>query len=1340
MTLRYVRLSVLGLFLVVTNMLSAQTLPYSMPQRARLAALGETLRQTRSEAYTRAEAMARTQGRPIAVLRADGSRLQLRGLSATGQLLYDETHSNGRAANTTRTNLLYAGGGLGLSLTGSSAFLQNKLGIWDGGRVRATHRELTGRVTQVDNPSAVDNHATHVAGTMVATGRNGTARGMAFGATLRAWDFSNDNAEMATAAAGLLLSNHSYGTVTGWNFNAERSGSIKWEWYGDTTVSATDDYNFGFYDNEARSFDQIAYNAPYYLIVKSAGNDHGDSGPGAGQPYVLTDHGSRTSTLPRNDQTGYDQISTYGTAKNILTVAAISYLSNGYNQATDVNLASFSSWGPTDDGRIKPDIAGVGVNVLSTGSATDSTYVTLSGTSMATPNVTGSLLLLQELYGQRNNGQAMRSSTLKALAIHTADEAGAAPGPDYRFGWGLLNDAQAARVLLNDAQNHRIEEQTLQTGGAYSVSVVASGRGPLVATICWTDPESTVAGRADLLNNRTPKLVNDLDLRVAGGPQPALPWIMDPANPAAPARTGDNALDNVEQVRIENPVPGQTYTLTISHKNALTNSRQDYALILSGIGGTAYCASAATTNADSKIGRVQLGSLDQRGPDGCTTYTSFLNQTPTNVAAGQVLPLTITTASCGASRTTIAKAFADWNLNGTFTDPDELLATSGPLTTGAVFTANLTAPNSVTNGQLVRLRIVLTETSDAATVSACGPYSAGETQEFLLRVVRPANDVGVAALLAPDSTFCASAGSLPVVVRLRNFGTAAQTNVPVTLRILDAANAELGTVSGTLAALPAFGDGSVTLRTPANVPLNAGQTYRFVAQTGLAVDPNTANNQLSVSRTVASVPTGGVFTAATCGTDTVVTLRNTGSGTAYWYDGSGNLLASGNQAIFRGRSTGGQFSVALDDFGGTLGPVSKSAFTGGTYFGNFGPAPLVTTTVPVLLERARLYIASAGRLTFTVRRFDETPVSSVTLDVLPTRNPALTGTVNSGQLVDDPADPGAEYQLNLRIPTPGEYKITIEYENGASLFRSNQGVTGFPYRLTSRGGTPVISTKGSLSGSDTLRNAWYYLYNLQVKSLGCPSARSAVTVTSGSSLSATIASDGGTAVCEGSAVTLRATSASALSGLSYQWLRNDQPIAGAVSATYRANVTGRYTVQVVLACAGPPSSALTLVQRAREAPTVAQTGLTLTSSAPAGNQWFLNGVAIAGATSQTIVSDRTGRYSVRANPSGCGETLSDELYIAILAVEEETPGLLRVYPNPAQRFATVEWTPPGPLSAAPVVELTDGRGVVVASEVMQRSGKLFKVVVSLDRLAAGLFFVVIESSQGRTTPQKLVKW
>ena len=334
----------------------------------------------------------------------NGSIAQLTGIAPNKLPIYTVVDNNTTAAATTSTQTLWQGGSTGLGLTGGIQALTGKLGIWDGGRVFFDHVEFQGKGgVQLDNPAANDDHATHVAGTMIAKGINTGARGMAYGNRgLIAYDFNNDAAEMAAQAGSLLLSNHSYGTIAGWRVNT--SANNRWEFWGEP--GATEDYTFGFYDTRSRFWDSITYAAPFYLPVKSSGNNRSQNGPPEGSPYWRRNAAGTWDSIPArpagiSSNDSYDIISTYGNAKNILTIGAVSSIPSGYRQASDVLISTFSSWGPTDDGRIKPDLVGMGVSLTSPvfgGNISNlAAYGILSGTSMSTPNVTGSLLLLQEL-------------------------------------------------------------------------------------------------------------------------------------------------------------------------------------------------------------------------------------------------------------------------------------------------------------------------------------------------------------------------------------------------------------------------------------------------------------------------------------------------------------------------------------------------------------------------------------------------------------------------------------------------------------------------------------------------------------------------------------------------------------------------------------------------------------------------------------------------------------------------------------------------------------------------------------------------------------------------------
>ncbi len=532
-----------------------------------------------------AESLAKVLNIPIRQENPDGSVIELQRFE-NGLPMYYKT-DNINAAKTVSTDKVWPGASGGFSLTGST----DTLGIWDGGKVRDTHQELTARVILGDGATTLSAHATHVSGTMIASGAVASAKGMSYEGRLRAYYWDNDQSEMATAAAaGLRTSNHSYGYIRGWYYNY--FGDNRWAWFGDVSVSTTKDYYFGFYDSEAQDWDNIARNAPYYLIVKSAGNDRLE-GP-ATQPvqhWVWVSGGWTLQTVSRDRDgapSGYDCISNAGVAKNILTIGAVDDIVNGYSQPSDVVMSSFSCWGPTDDGRIKPDIVANGVGLYSSVSGSNSSYGTYSGTSMSSPNVTGSLGLLLQYRKIIAGNNPMRSSTLKGLVIHTADEAGSNPGPDYIFGWGLMNTLKAAQVMrLDSAQgmNKNIRELTLSQGQTIDIPVYSDGTQPLRTTICWTDPAGTPVSPPSL-NPPNIMLVNDIDLRVIRGSTTYSPWILNPSNPPAAATTGDNIRDNVEQVHLATPAAG-FYLVRVSHKGTLSGGSQVVSLILSGIVPTA---------------------------------------------------------------------------------------------------------------------------------------------------------------------------------------------------------------------------------------------------------------------------------------------------------------------------------------------------------------------------------------------------------------------------------------------------------------------------------------------------------------------------------------------------------------------------------------------------------------------------------------------------------------------------------------------------------------------------------------------------------------------------------
>lgn len=399
----YFRGRALGLAAMLLAGIYAQA---QQPQRA-LTEIANDRNEYHLTQLERARAYAAANNLPMQFRDAKGNDVYMVGIDDLSGLPVYITTFNAGAAVTTGVDQLRAGGPLGLNLEGEGMVIA----VWDAGRVK-DHVEFTGRIL-TNQSLELSDHSTHVAGTIAATGLQPSAKGMAPKAKLSLWDFVSDDSEMASLAkadqTSLLFSNHSYGVVLG--YIQDEDG---WSWTGNSSISTQEDYRFGFYTSKSRTIDQIAFNAPYYTIVWAAGNDRSDTGDG-----------SHPAPPDGNGGTGFDSIGPEGSAKNNITVGAVLKVPD-YTGPSSVVMSAFSSWGPTDDGRIKPDLVAAGVSIFSTGvtPSGDDTYSFAQGTSMAAPNATGSLALLQELYRDLHAGNYMKAATLKALAIHTAREAG----------------------------------------------------------------------------------------------------------------------------------------------------------------------------------------------------------------------------------------------------------------------------------------------------------------------------------------------------------------------------------------------------------------------------------------------------------------------------------------------------------------------------------------------------------------------------------------------------------------------------------------------------------------------------------------------------------------------------------------------------------------------------------------------------------------------------------------------------------------------------------------------------------------------------------------------------
>jgi serine protease AprX len=478
----------------------------------------------------------------------NGSTYFLQKINRYGTPIYINT-KNRESGKLIKADRLYSGGGLGLDISGQNMVV----GVWDGGAVRPTHELFStseNKVKQIDTPTGegFDDHMNHVTGTIVggAIENRPEARGIAFNASSYNYDFENDIEEMVEFAdAGFLISNHSYGY--------SNSNEIP-------------DWIFGAYDETSQEWDNLCNHFPNYLPFIAAGNEQqGD------------DFGNR-------DKEGYDMMTGASASKNVVTVGAI----NG-----DRSMSEYSNWGPTDDGRIKPDVCARGTGIDSAQGTADDAYSgngeDSSGTSYATPAVTGVATLLQQYY-KTINPNYMTAASLKGLLLHTADDAGN-EGPDYQFGWGIVNAETAANLITNSTTTSRIIEVTENPANnnsdEYTISFTASGTEKLKVSIVWTDDYGAEQLEEEGIDPTESRLVYNFHpiLKNISNDVIYYPWSLGGMeNRFAPAeRNKPNEVDNFKMIEVDEPVANQEYQLTVTKSTNSPEATKNFSVIISGL-------------------------------------------------------------------------------------------------------------------------------------------------------------------------------------------------------------------------------------------------------------------------------------------------------------------------------------------------------------------------------------------------------------------------------------------------------------------------------------------------------------------------------------------------------------------------------------------------------------------------------------------------------------------------------------------------------------------------------------------------------------------------------------
>jgi len=296
---------------------------------------------------------------------------------------------------------------------------------------------------------------------------------------------------------------------------------------------------------------------------------------------------------------GWATILCTGVAKNVVTVGA--------TNSDDDSLWPWSNKGPTEDGRIKPDVVAPGCEagdgeIWST--LPSNRYGGACGTSLAAPSVSGTMALILEDW-RATHGSDPRPATIKAILLHTATDLGA-PGPDYVHGYGLIDGRRSIDLVRADTIDDTVVEYRVMQQGQrdlYTVTV-APGASELKLTLVWDDwPADPLAAHA---------LVNDLDLVVTGPDGTRhYPWTLDAYLPAEPAqRVRADHTNNVEQVCVENPAEG-TWLVTV-WAAGLPQYDQPYSLATDGSGFVAVPSGTAVLGIVGHLGQT-VAEFDDAG-------------------------------------------------------------------------------------------------------------------------------------------------------------------------------------------------------------------------------------------------------------------------------------------------------------------------------------------------------------------------------------------------------------------------------------------------------------------------------------------------------------------------------------------------------------------------------------------------------------------------------------------------------------------------------------------------------------------------------------------------------
>ncbi len=280
---------------------------------------------------------------------------------------------------------------------------------------------------------------------------------------------------------------------------------------------------------------------------------------------------------------GEGDITREATGKNVIAVGGLNHYDNT-DRTDDQHTGTQGTQGPTQDGRIKPDVVGPYDSIYTTTSG-DGYTSSFGGTSGATPVAAGAVGLIYEMYKENHfgNNPGMRmphASTVKAILIADAYQYEFSQGDRFAQGWGLMDVGN----VYNIGENHFIDDENnaLRTGDVISYKITPTTSTPLKISLVWTDVPGTTSSSMHLINDLSLRVTDPNDVVYHGN------FGLDGSKWSL-SEGGRDHINNVENVFIENPISGE-WTIEVMGENIpmdgvpeTSEVDQSYALVASGV-------------------------------------------------------------------------------------------------------------------------------------------------------------------------------------------------------------------------------------------------------------------------------------------------------------------------------------------------------------------------------------------------------------------------------------------------------------------------------------------------------------------------------------------------------------------------------------------------------------------------------------------------------------------------------------------------------------------------------------------------------------------------------------